>query len=535
MVNHHAGAEATPPAIFHARRVVTMGGFEASALAVTASHIAAVGERSELLERFPGSEVVDLGEAVIAPGFNDAHIHLAMTTDDLLHVDLSASEVTTVAEAQRRLREEAARMPPGLWIQGARYDDSKMESGRDLDRWELDAATSEHPVLVMQVAGHWGVVNSRALALAGIDEVTPVPSGGAFGRDASGHLNGILYEQALSLVTALIPPHALEDRLRAMGRAVQLFHSAGLTSIGEAYADPADVQLFREGVERDLLTLRVNVLVGHEHYDAVRTSRAFDGIDPERLRFDGVKAFVDGAIGGRTCLLTQPFEGSTDNYGIQTTSTEDLRDIVRQVHERGDRVGVHANGDRAIAILFDQYEAAQTEMPRPELHHRIEHCTIVNEDLLARIARVGAIPVPFGSYVHYYGAKLLEWYGEQRVGRMFAHRSFLARGIPVLGSSDYPCGPYQPLLALQSCVTRQGYDGTPVGANQRITPSEALSLYTVAPAEASGEGQRKGRLVPGSLADFVVLGDDPLTTPPEQLGAIPVLATYVGGRKVWSA
>ena len=145
------------------------------------------------------------------------------------------------------------------------------------------------------------------------------------------------------------------------------------------------------------------------------------------------------------------------------------------------------------------------------------------------------MPVPFGSYVHYYGEKLLDWYGPQRVGRMFAHRSFLQRGIPVLGSSDYPCGPYQPLLALQSCVTRHGYDGVAVGENQRVTPSQALSLYTTAPASAPGDGHVKGRLLPGYLDDFVVLGDDPLTAPPETLGSIPVLATYVGGRRVWSA
>jgi predicted amidohydrolase YtcJ len=510
-----------------------MGGPATHALAVAGPRITAVGQLPELTERFPRSEVVDLGEAVIVPGFNDAHIHLAMTTDDLLHVDLAASRVTVVTEAQLRIGDEAARTPAGQWIQGTHYDDSKMMDGRVLNRWELDEATSEHPVHVMHVAGHWGVVNSAALVLAGINEESEDPPGGAFGRDASGNLNGIVYERALAKVGSVIPPHDPEDRLRALAQAVETFHAAGLTSIGEAYAEPADVELFREGIERDLLTLRLNVLVGHDHYDAVRASRAFEGGDPLRLRFDGVKAFVDGAIGGRTCLLTQPFEGTTDDYGIQTTSTADLAAIVRQAHENGDRVGIHANGDQAIAILLDQLEAAQRALPRSNLRHRIEHCTIVNDELLQRIQRVGAISVPFGSYVHYYGEKLLEWYGPQRVGRMFAHRSFLERGIPVLGSSDYPCGPYQPLLALQSCVTRRGYDGVAVGENQRITPYEALSLYTVAPAEASGEGHLKGRLLPGYLADFVVLGDDPLTVPPDQIGSIPVLATYVGGRRIW--
>jgi predicted amidohydrolase YtcJ len=259
------------------------------------------------------------------------------------------------------------------------------------------------------------------------------------------------------------------------------------------------------------------------------------GSGTDRLRLGGIKTFVDGAIGGRTCLMEQPFEGTTDDFGMQTLSDAELRDVVRMVHLDGNRVCVHANGDRAIGKLLDQLEAAQTEHPRSDLHHRIEHCSIVNDDILRRMKALDAIAAPFGSYVHYHGGKLLEWYGPERIERMFAHRSFIDHGITVAGSSDYPCGPYQPLLALQSCVTRTGYDGTPLGLSQRITPREALALYTINAACASGEDGVKGRLAPGYLADFVALDDDPLTVDPATLGALGVRATYVGGTKVWEA
>jgi predicted amidohydrolase YtcJ len=307
-------------------------------------------------------------------------------------------------------------------------------------------------------------------------------------------------------------------------------HATGLTSVSEAVCPAADFALLREAERRGLLTGRVSVLLAAESYDAARAAGVTTEPGSEYLRMTGVKTFIDGAIGGRTCLMEQPFEGISDDFGIQTRTEDELRDTLRQVNGDGVRLCVHANGDRAIRILLSLME----EHPYPELHNRIEHCSIVTEDILARMKALQAIAAPFGSYVNYHGGKLLEWYGEQRVRRMFAHRWFLDAGIAVAGSSDYPCGPYEPLLAMQSCVTRRGEDGAPIGENQRISPLEALRLYTVSAAYASGEDACKGWLAPGYFADFVVLGDDPLSVDPTQLASIPVQATYVGGNRVWS-
>jgi predicted amidohydrolase YtcJ len=315
-------------------------------------------------------------------------------------------------------------------------------------------------------------------------------------------------------------------------RLIEMLNAAGITSVGDACAGPRHVELYQEAEQRGRLNVRVNLLVAYPHFDAIRRLGLRTGFGDSRLRLNGVKGFVDGAIGGRTALLAEPY-ADRDDCGMQTTSDADLRDLVHSVHEAGLRVGVHANGDRAIALLLDQYEAVQEADPQPDMHHRIEHCTVVTDEILARMARVGATAVPFGSYIHYHGSKLLDWYGAKRLERMFAHRSFLDAGVAVAGSSDYSCGPFEPLLAMQSCVTRRGFDGALLGPSQRITALEALGLYTTGSAYAAGEQDVKGRLAPGYLADFVVLGADPLTTPPEQLAAIPVLATYVGGRRVW--
>ncbi len=530
--------------IYRARRIVTMTGAQPEALAVSGERIVASDTLAELRARFPAAEVVDFADGVVVPAFNDAHAHLAVAAEDMLHLDLSIDAVRSLAEIAGALRAALPGTPPGGWIRGSRYDDAKMAEGRVLTRWDLDAVSTEHPIMVLHVAGHWGVVNSKALALGGIDESSEAPPGGRFGRDGSGRLNGVLFEtaifdyaypQASRLDDTIAPASTPADRLRGLGLAMRAFHAAGITSVTDALIGPDDIALFEEARRREQLTMRVTMLLHYEHYDMLAARGWRTGSGDERLRLGGIKAFVDGAIGGRTCLMEQPFEDTSDDFGMQTMSDADLRDVVRRAHLDGNRVGVHANGDRAIGKLLDQLEAAQRERPDPGLHHRIEHCSIVNDAILRRMKALGAIAAPFGSYIHYHGGKLLEWYGPERIERMFAHRSFLDHGVAVVGSSDYPCGPFQPLLALQSCVTRTGYDGAPLGLSQRITPYEALALYTVDAARASGEAHLKGALAPGYLADFVVLGGDPLTADPATLGALGVRATYAGGTKVWDA
>ena len=510
------------------------------AFAVSDGRIAAAGTLHELRERYRGAEVIDLGQGVVVPGFHDAHMHLASTADQLLQLDLSYTQVRSIAEVSERIRREAISTPPDRWIVGARYDDGKMAEGRSVTRFDLDEVAPDHPVLVRQVAGHWAVVNSRALALGGITEESQPPEGGAYGRDGAGRLNGILYERALvdfarapsSGGRGVVPANGLEDRLEGLRKASTMFHAAGLTSVCDASTAPEDIALFEEGRRRGLLSLRVSMLVRHESYDAVK--RANGWISGEYLRVTGVKAVLDGAIGGRTCLLEQPFEGTTDNHGIQAMSTRDLHDLIRLLAAEGPRPCVHANGDRAIALLLDQLESVSPDL-WPRLRPRVEHCSIVTDDILGRLKRIGAVTTPFASYVQYHGSNLRKWYGDQRLQRMFAHRSFLDWGIPVAAASDYGCGPFEPLLGMQSCVTRQAWDGPRLGENQRISAREALALYTTGAAYATGEEQVKGKLAPGFYADFVVLGANPLTAEPERLSEIPVLATYVAGERVWSA
>jgi predicted amidohydrolase YtcJ len=528
--------------IFRARRIISLAETGPEAFAVLGEQIVAVGTASDLTARFPEAMVTDVGDGVIVPGFNDAHIHPSIVAEDLLNLDVSSDVIGSLAELTRKVMDQAVATPPGTWIRASRYDDAKMAEGRVLTRWDLDEVAPDHPVLIVQVAGHWGVVNSKALEMGGLTDASEAPAGGEYGRDAAGHLNGVLYERglfefaypAVANGPTIVPEASLEDRLGGLERALSMFHAAGLTSLGDALVGPRDILLYQEAERRGLLSARINMLLSWDSFKSYDALALRTGFGSDWLRIGGIKSFVDGAIGGRTCLLEQPFEGG-DYYGMQTTSTEELTELVEAVHNSGSRLAVHANGDRAISLLLDLIEAADAANPRPDAHHRIEHCSVITEDILKRMGRLGMIGVPFGSYVHYHGGRLLEWYGAERAERMFAHRSFLDLGVGVAGSSDFPCGPFEPLLAMQSCVTRRGFDGAEIGLSQRITPLEALALYTTAGAYASGESHRKGKLAPGYLADFVVLGADLTAVPHDQIGRVPVLATYVGGRRVWGA
>jgi len=247
-----------------------------------------------------------------------------------------------------------------------------------------------------------------------------------------------------------------------------------------------------------------------------------------------MKMTCDGSISERTARLSQPYIGRPNDYGILVTEEAELYERARKAHEAGWQIGIHANGDVAIDITLRVYERLQRELPRRDPRFRIEHCTLINDSLVERIRALGVIPNPFSTYVYYHGEKMRE-YGAERLNSMFAVRSFLDAGVPVTMTSDYPPGPFEPMMALQSMVTRTDLRGNLWGPRQRVTVEEALRVGTVHGAYASFEEKLKGSIEPGKLADLVVLGRDPTQVEPSSLIDIPVERTMVGGRWVFEA
>jgi len=526
--------------LVRARQIHTLAGPPAEAMVLLGERVVAAGRERDLAEQFPIDRTIRL-DGVVLPGFNDAHAHPTMTAENQLHVDCSPEVATDESTLVTLLRAEAASVGPGQWVVGSRYDQFKTTGGRVVDRWFLDRVAGDRPALLIHVAAHWGVLNSAGLAAAGLEDASPDPQDGALGRDGAGRLNGVIYEQALFDVAypslarqpTVIPSSSLDLRLRGLQRTLNMFHAAGITSCCDALCGPEDVKLLMAARSAGLLSMRTGVLLAHPHYDHMAALGLQSGLGDEFLRLVGVKAFVDGACAGGNCLVDEPFEGTND-HGMQTTSTEALEDLVSRTTRDQVALAVHANGDRAIRLLLDAHEKARQD-GAPAPRHRIEHCTLVDDDIIGRVKALGLVAVPFGSYARFHGDKLAGYYGEHRLDRMFAHRSLLDAGIPVAGSSDYPCGPVEPLAAITSCVERRSLDGSLVGPSQRITVEEAIALYTTGSAYASGEEHLKGKLAPGMLADFVELSDDPFQTAPADIADLDVKSTWVGGRRVFDA
>jgi predicted amidohydrolase YtcJ len=506
----------------------------AEALAIRDGKFVAVGSNDDMTGLVgPRTQVMDLAGLTVLPGFIDAHIHVL--SSGIRHVMSADCDQRTIAAIQNELRVRARDIPAGEWVQGFKFDDTKTAENRFLHCHDLDAVSTEHPVLVSHRAGHVYYLNSKALDMAGFTRDTPDPPGGRLGRDAAtGDLDGVVYERAIEPVRSLLPPVTPAVRRDGLRLISGMLTKVGLTSVHDAMVSNDDLRTYQEGRDSGDLALRVYMLMHRDHFASLRDAGLRTGFGDECLRIGGIKMVSDGAIASRTAYLSQPYVGSEDEHGILAMGPEETEERVMEMHRAGFQVCIHSNGDLAIDMVLTAYEKAQAAYPRADARHRIEHCTLINPDLLRRMKDLECVATPFCTYVYYHGEKMA-FYGEDRLEWMFAQRSFLDYGIVGTGATDYPPGPYEPLLGIQSCVTRTGSDGRVWGASQKVSVEEALKIYTLNGAYASFEENIKGSIEVGKLADLVVLGADPAEVDPMTIKDIPVLRTVVDGVTVHEA
>ncbi|MBK5291051.1 MAG: amidohydrolase [Acidobacteriia bacterium] len=506
---------------------------QVQALAIAGGKILASGDIAEMRGLAgPATKQIDLGGKTVVPGFNDAHTHVASA--GLRHLMLVDCDLRTITEIRDAIRRRAAQTPKGQWVLGFKYDDTKTGEGRKVNVGDLDAAAPDHPVAITHRGGHSGFYNSLALGKGDVNAKTPQPAGGEIVHDAKGSLTGELRETAKNLIP--IPESAVtpSDRREGVRLITKLFAKAGVTSAHDAGGSPADLRAYQDAHENGELYCRVNTLIQYRAIDQMIAAGIRTGFGNEWIRTGAMKLTSDGSISERTARLSQPYEGRPTDFGIQVMPEEQLWEIARKAHLAGWQIGTHANGDEGIDVALKVYERLQREHPRKDPRFRLEHCTVVNDALLRRIRALNAIPTPFWTYVYYHGEKMAE-YGAARLDRMFAMRSFLDHGIRVAPGSDYVPGPFEPMMALQSCVTRTDSRGNIWGPSQRITVAECIDASTRNGAYASFEENVKGSLEPGMLADLVVLGRDPFTEHPSTLVSIPVERTMAGGRWVYES
>ena len=527
-----ARLETRPDTILHNGKVITVcdRAPEVQALALAGDRIYAVGTNEEMLALAgAGVRRIDLGGKRVTPGFNDAHAHPCESGVQLLrHVEL---EVTSIEAAKAAIHAKAAQTPPGEWVVGFLYDDTK--TPRPLDRKDLDEAAPDHPVIVEHRGGHTAFVNARALALMKVDEHTPDPPAGKYFRDASGRLNGRIAESAKEgMMAVAVKPPTRDEYRKGAALISKRFASRGITSACEADGLPSTLQAYLDARDHGELAGRFYVFIDADSLDSMMAAGVHTGFGNEWVRLGAVKLFADGSISERTALLSQPYEGLGDYRGVIRDTRDALYEKARKAYLAGWQVGTHANGDVAIDTALSVYEQLQRENPRRDPRWRIEHCTLVTPDLVRRIKAAGVVPAPFAGYVYFHGEKM-HFYGDKRLEHMFAMRDFLDAGIRAAPGSDYTASPAEPMIWLRSEVTRTDASGHVWGANQRITVQEAIRCSTLHGAYASFEEDIKGSLEPGKLADLVVWDEDLVAVDPMTLLQVKPQRTMIGGRWVY--
>jgi predicted amidohydrolase YtcJ len=507
---------------------------KAEAFAVSNGRFVAVGSTADIRNlASPRTRVIDAGGATVTAGFIDCHCHPS-GVNELYGVNCN---LRRVGDIQAAIRAKAQKTPPGYWVQGFMFDDTKLEDG-PLHRRHLDEATRDHPVVIGHRGGHTSFYNSKAFELAGITRNTPDPDHGRFFRDESGEHNGRVAELARAVFGKVgkretFTPEQERERGRAgMRHMSELLTATGLTTVHDAGAGRERILAYEDTYRNGELRHRAYFMVrGGDTFAGFKAAGLYTGFGDEWVRVGGVKFAADGSASERTMRMSTPYVGTND-HGILTMTQQEIHDAVDDAHTHNFQVGIHANGDVTIDMVLKAYERALAKWPNPDRRHRIEHCSLVNPDLLKRIKAIGVVPTPFWTYVYFHGEKWKE-YGEDKMQWMFAHRSFLDSGIVVAGASDYTPGPFEPLMAIQSMVTRKDYAGRTWGANQRITVDEAIKVATINGAWASGEEKLKGSIASGKLADFVMLEKDPHDVPPDTIKDIKIVRTVVGGKTMY--
>ncbi|MGH9322773.1 MAG: amidohydrolase [Vicinamibacteria bacterium] len=526
--------ETRPDLVLVNGRVLTMDDelARAEAFAVKNGRFVAVGSNDDVRNLVsPGTEVIDAEGMTVTPGFIDAHSHPASGgVRELVSVNLDLRSIGAIQDA---IRKRASETPPGEWVLGFKYDDTKVREGRQITRKELDEAAPDHPVFVSHRGGHVYWYNTKAFEKAGVTAATPDPPGGKIYKE-NGELTGKIAERANDLFRDVVPSGSTREQRKAGVKLIsELMTASGLTSVHDASCGADSAIAYQDALHADQLRMRVYMMVRGPMFEGCKTAGIYTGFGNEWLKVGGVKFGADGSASGRTMAMSTPYVGRPDDHGILTMTQEEIHEAVEDAHRHDFQVGIHANGDLAIDMVLQAYERVLEKWPRPDARHRLEHCSLVNPDLLRRIKATGSIPAPFYTYAHYHGRKWEE-YGPEKMEWMFAHRSFLEYGIPVAPASDYVPGPFEPMMALQSMVTRKDVEGRVWGESQRISLDQALRICTRNGAYASFEEDVKGSIAAGKYADFVILGQHPHEVDPDKLKEIPIVRTVVGGRTMYT-
>ena len=516
----------------------------AQAVAVKDGRIVAVGSDAAvggLVGR--ATRVLDCRGKTVVPGFVDSHTHSTYVGDfrwSFKQINAAAELNPTLADLLAKVRARAASARPGEWIGGRNYDPNAMREKRWPTRHELDAVAPGNPVLITIRGGHACVASTRALELAGITRDTPDPEGGVIDRDESGDLTGVLRD--VHSIRLVPPPATLADLKDGLATLNHMYLKLGITSAHDCGAAPRPepYRAYQEAIDEGRWQVRTYLF---PYLDFVLASdRGLrTGFGDDRLRMGGVKMFMDGSIQCFTCAFRERYiDRDTRGWEGLRYSQDKANAAVAEAHRLGYQVAIHAQGDWGITVAVNAIEHAMERYPRPDPRHRIEHTLCPTLDDLKRMQRLGIIPNFFLFHPWFWGDQhIRNFIGPERAARMVPARTAIDLGMRPCAHSDCPVctpddpvWPSNPLWAMACATTRTTRTGQDIGPGERVTPLEALRIYTINGAYASFEEKLKGSIEAGKLADLVVLSENPLAVESWHIKDITVEKTIIGGEIV---
>jgi len=533
--------------IFHGGKIITVDdNFSiAEAVAISFGRFLAVGSnKNTLLLADEKTQVIDLKGKTVIPGLIDTHCHMEKAGEAELTVPLGQQK--TVDEALEAIRRWAQRTKPGEWVIGSMAFSplSQLAEKRFLTRWEIDRSAPDNPVYLP--ADHMLMCNSYAMRLARITRDTPDPAGGTIEKDpATGEPTGLLVETAKHLVTDIIPPRDFSVQVNACKQSMNIFNSAGLTSVVVGIADPESAKVYEYIWKNREATVRVDLmycptgettpLVSLDEWERkISECSGYSSYGDDFFGFAGIKLMSDGGMTLKTAYLREPYHGA-DYYGMSLIPQGRLNQLVAICHKHGWRVGIHAVGDAAIDSVLEAFEYADKIKSIKDRRFILLHASLMQPDQMKRAAKLGVRVDLANAFMWNKAATTERYLGTERSNRACPTRWLMDNmGIENVGvGPDFPFTPLSPFITMYVMVTRKDINGRVYGANQAVSREEALRLYTIGSAHYTFDEDIKGSIEPGKLADLLVISDDLLTSPEESIKDIHPLLAVVGGEIVY--
>jgi len=510
----------------------------AEAVAVGGRTILAVGTTAEMRKLLPSAmKLVDLGGALVLPGFIDSHTHFLAGGFALKSIQLH--DAKSREEFVARIAAKAREFGPGRWILDGNWDEEGFSPPELPRRDWIDAVTPDNPVCVSRIDLHTVLANTVALKLAGITKHTPAPPGGEIVKDpATGEPTGLLKDTAADLVMTKVPEPSFAEKLEAAAASLRYAAEHGVTSVNEM-ADAASFEVFQELARRGRLTARVHVYIPVTEVEALARIRMKSPPGDDHLQLAGLKGFVDGSLGSATAYFFEPYTDAPGTSGLlhgQMFPEGVMEKRILEADRAGLQVAIHAIGDRANALVLDIFERAAAANGPRDRRWRVEHAQHIRPADIARFGRLGAVASVQPYHLIDDGRWAERKIGPERVKTTYAFESLRRAGATLAFGSDWTVAPLDPVLGIYAAVTRRTLDGKNPGgwvAGEKVTVEEAVRAYTVNGAWTQFAESVKGTIAPGKLADLVVLDRDIFAVPPEEIGGARVRLTVFDGKIVY--